>query len=83
MKGGPVLSCPDAIAKAIERHLRGEQPKPMAPKQETTLDLFDENEGESKVAIGNVAGVCPDCGTPLAYEEGCLLCRSCGYSKCG
>ena len=83
MKGGPVLSCPDAIAKAIERHLRGEQPKPMAPKKETTLDIFDEDDGDSKAAIGNVAGVCPDCGTPLAYEEGCLLCRMCGYSKCG
>ncbi len=25
---------------------------------------------------------CPDCGEELVYEEGCLLCHSCGYSKC-
>ncbi len=27
-------------------------------------------------------GLCPDCGGPLELESGCLLCRSCGYSKC-
>lgn len=27
---------------------------------------------------------CPECGEPgLVYKEGCLVCPSCGYSKCG
>ncbi|MBT5774252.1 MAG: adenosylcobalamin-dependent ribonucleoside-diphosphate reductase [Dehalococcoidia bacterium] len=26
---------------------------------------------------------CPDCGVQLTYAERCLLCESCGYSKCG
>jgi ribonucleoside-diphosphate reductase alpha chain len=27
---------------------------------------------------------CPECGsTPLVYEEGCLVCKNCGHSKCG
>jgi len=29
--------------------------------------------------------LCPNCNTPdsLHYQEGCLVCRNCGYSKCG
>ena len=26
---------------------------------------------------------CPDCGAPLRFEEGCMKCEACGYSKCG
>ncbi len=29
-------------------------------------------------------GACPSCGQEnLAYQDGCLTCMSCGYSKCG
>ncbi len=27
-------------------------------------------------------GVCPDCGSSLVHEEGCLNCHQCGFSKC-
>ena len=29
------------------------------------------------------AGVCPDCGVTLFYQEGCANCPGCGYSRCG
>jgi ribonucleoside-diphosphate reductase alpha chain len=81
-KGGVVLSCPDAMSKAIERHIKqkrdvGEED---IIEQATTLDNFiDKREGS------NVVGVCPDCGGPLIFEEGCSKCINpgCGYTKCG
>jgi hypothetical protein len=27
-------------------------------------------------------GVCPDCGSTLFFQEGCVKCQQCGYSKC-
>jgi ribonucleoside-diphosphate reductase, adenosylcobalamin-dependent len=27
--------------------------------------------------------VCPDCGTELVFEEGCHICKQCGFTKCG
>lgn len=26
--------------------------------------------------------VCPECGEPIAFEGGCVICKACGYSKC-
>ena len=26
---------------------------------------------------------CPDCGGELTFEEGCHVCKACGYTKCG
>ena len=81
-KGGVVLSCPDAMSKAIEKHIKqkrdvGEED---IIEKATTLDNFiDKREGS------NVVGVCPDCGGPLIFEEGCSKCINpgCGYTKCG
>ncbi len=30
-----------------------------------------------------VSAECPECGKALEHEGGCVICRSCGYSKCG
>lgn len=27
--------------------------------------------------------VCENCGSPVVYQEGCLICKTCGTSKCG
>ena len=43
---------------------------------------FGESGTNSKAT--SASGIaCPDCGLQLAYVEQCLLCESCGYSRCG
>ncbi|MFO8133799.1 MAG: vitamin B12-dependent ribonucleotide reductase [Thermoplasmatota archaeon] len=84
-RGGPMLSCPDAVAKALEGYMKGEMPPETAK-----LDMFEEHEGMEhemeersvQAPIGPV-GVCPDCGNPMVFEEGCKVCKNCGYSTCG
>lgn len=29
------------------------------------------------------ANCCPDCGEKLVFQEGCLICPACGFSRCG
>jgi ribonucleoside-diphosphate reductase alpha chain len=49
---------------------------------------FEEAPAVPEATDGTPAGLlsgltCPDCGMQLAYLERCLVCQSCGYSKCG
>ncbi len=40
--------------------------------------------GRVRIDLGESAiGSCQDCGSTLAYGEGCLKCEACGYSECG
>jgi ribonucleoside-diphosphate reductase alpha chain len=32
---------------------------------------------------GLVRPACPECGSDLVFEEGCHICKECGYTKCG
>jgi len=42
---------------------------------------FHKVTGEQEQLV--VSGVCPDCGSSLFFQEGCVTCQCCGYSKCG
>ena len=83
-QGMAVTSCPDAIAKAIEKvmqasrtHQRPPCPPPMGAGRKGR-PAPDMTPAESKLAK-----YCPECGAQLEHEGGCVTCRNCGYSKCG
>ena len=65
--GDKILSCADAIAKAIQECItpQGEQ---------LSIDFNGTSFGH--------AGACPECGGMLVHEGGCNVCRDCGYSQC-
>ncbi|OPX43422.1 vitamin B12-dependent ribonucleoside-diphosphate reductase [Ruminiclostridium hungatei] len=38
---------------------------------------------ESGIDERTLGGECPECGKTVEHEGGCVICRNCGYSKCG
>ncbi len=78
-RGRAILSCPDAIAGVLERHLSGEtEGTPGKGKGKSSQKAPVQVSGGG----GNQSGQCPECGGPLVFQEGCLLCHTCGYTKC-
>ena len=65
-----VLSCADAIGKAVERRYMSGAVTQAAPEPQLSL-------------VEVAQGACPDCGGSVEHEGGCVVCRVCGYSKCG
>ncbi|MDP2943024.1 MAG: hypothetical protein Q8O36_05950, partial [Candidatus Omnitrophota bacterium] len=52
-------------------------------QEESDPKVEETTPQKAKVKVGNVVGVCPDCGGSLQHVEGCMICKACGYSKCG
>nr|MDA8387134.1 hypothetical protein [Nitrospiraceae bacterium] len=68
--GGKILSCSDAIAKALEiYHLK---------------DTGGNGNGKKKPVYEEtmLIGQCPECGSCVDHEGGCAVCRNCGFTKC-
>ena len=76
--GMKVTSCPDAIARVIEKVKKYQDGtgKFMAPASAEAAQPEPQ-------AYEAHARFCPDCGGKLEHEGGCVTCRNCGYSKCG
>ena len=79
--GTLVRSSPDAVALALERHVTAEagertQPSPGAVQMELLSRAGSNGNGHTP------AKKCPDCNTPIVYQEGCLMCVACGWNKC-
>ncbi len=51
---------------------------------EEFVPLADELEAQRLVAVPVLSNSsCPECEGALEHEGGCVICRNCGYSKCG
>jgi ribonucleoside-diphosphate reductase alpha chain len=37
----------------------------------------------SAVLTREIMGACPECGFTVEHEGGCVVCRDCGFTKCG
>ena len=78
-----VRSSPDAVALALERHL-GQRAGSSLPSDNDAVQMDLLSHAGTN---GNGNGYqpprkCPDCNTPVIFQEGCLMCVSCGWNKC-
>jgi ribonucleoside-diphosphate reductase alpha chain len=93
-----VLSVPDAIGIAIEKWMQDKQGVQQdllgLASVATAGDAVRGREvvpgegGPAALRAGGGAdqsfiGACPDCGSQLAFSEGCAKCHVCGFSECG
>jgi len=76
--GDKILSCADAIAKAIEKYLSMRKEE----KKEIVVEEKMEEKSEEEPKTNLDIPLCPECGTPMISVEGCFTCPKCGYSKC-
>lgn len=78
-------SCPSAIGFAIEELCDKIKDRCFADydfeEDYTDTESFDILITEPK--INDAKSYCPDCGEPVTYEGGCVVCHSCGWSRCG
>jgi ribonucleoside-diphosphate reductase alpha chain len=80
--GGMVLSCSDAVAKALERFSKDRSLTAEKVEGEAPAPLAGAPAKQNHVDKGDVCPECPECGSMVEYVEGCVVCRTCGFSKC-
>jgi len=92
-----VMSVPDAIGIAIEKWMQdkqGVQQDLLGTASVATAgdsvrgrEVIPDEGGLAALRAGGAdpsfIGACPDCGSQLAFSEGCAKCHVCGFSECG
>ncbi len=84
MRGRYVPSLLAAIGEVIERHMIDigflSPPEERRAEQLAYRKAVGQEEGRPGAGLAQ----CPKCGQPsLVRQEGCDICTSCGYSRCG
>ncbi|MGH7586984.1 MAG: adenosylcobalamin-dependent ribonucleoside-diphosphate reductase, partial [Gemmatimonadota bacterium] len=87
--GELILSAPDAIGRALERFLERTGRSPVDERRGTaTAEAVTRAAAATQTFQGPGAmparpmSACPDCGSPVAHENACLVCKHCGWSRC-
>ena len=90
--GRLILSTPDAIGKALDDYLSENQNKNIEAtkknsEKKSTITMASNEEKSihqnqtMDFTLKNIS-TCPDCGSSVMHEGGCVTCPSCGFSKC-
>ena len=81
-QGMKCTSCPDGIAKVIKKVddlIKNGGSPTMPPIIPNAASAAGQPNGNADKGFK----FCPECGAAVEHEGGCVVCRNCGYSKCG
>ena len=73
--------CPMAVGNAL-LEMYEEMQAELAAKRASGDDKEVKAPKPKAVKVDKHKVYCPECGEPLVFEEGCNICKSCGWSKC-
>lgn len=74
--------CPMAVGNAL-MEMYNEIQDELELKKKVGIDPMKDVPKPKAVKPESSGQVrCPECGDPISFEEGCNICRGCGYSKC-
>jgi len=81
--GTLVRSAPDAVALVLSRHATPVEEDESQQRETYAVQqgLFLKTEANGNGVVGG--SKCPDCEGFLVHQEGCEMCPSCGYNRCG
>ncbi len=85
-QGMSCTSCPDAIAKVImkvSKFIESEKNTAEQMPQPSSNDVVSAKPVADMPATAGEIHACPECDSPVEHEGGCVICRACGFSKCG
>lgn len=75
-------SCPSAIGYVLKDILAGFAEDAIEEEEINDVEIKTESQPKTTIKSDNKQ-MCPDCGGELVYEGGCVVCPSCGWSRCG
>ncbi len=86
-------SCPDAIARVLKKVSEYIAANETSAERAAHMPAPAVQRAEKPVKKASVSPAaytspqeihtCPECGASVEHEGGCVVCRSCGFSKCG
>ncbi|MCH7818997.1 MAG: adenosylcobalamin-dependent ribonucleoside-diphosphate reductase [Candidatus Marinimicrobia bacterium] len=83
--GDVILSTPDAIGKALENFITESESKTADSTQKKGFTFYENNPAKESYTVESMATaytLCQECGSTMTHENGCMICKHCGFSKC-